>query len=156
MEHTPHVVMVCHGNICRSPIAERVARRVAEQRGLDVRITSAGVSDEEHGNPIDPRAVQVLAAAGYRTDGHRAHQVTADEIREADLVVAAEQHHVDRMLRLVPGATNLRLFSDYDPEAADGEGLPDPWYGGMDGFHQTLAAIERSVPAILDELTGRR
>lgn len=146
--------MVCHGNICRSPMAERVARARAAERGLEVEITSAGVSDEEHGGPIDPRAVRVLTAAGYDASQHRAHQITAREIREADLVVAAEQYHVDRMRRLVPDAQNLRLFSDFDPQAEPGDGLPDPWYGGMEGFHTTLAAIERAVPKILDELAG--
>ena len=92
-----------------------------------------------------------MTAAGHDASGHRAHQVTADEIRSADLVVAAEQHHVDRMKRLVPDADNLRLFSDFDPEGRPGEGLPDPWYGGMDGFVETLAVIERAMPAILDE-----
>ena len=145
------LLFICHGNICRSPMGERVARSLASERGLDVEITSAGVSDEEHGNPIDRRAAKVLTAAGHDASGHRAHQVTADEIRSADLVVAAEQHHVDRMKRLVPDADNLRLFSDFDPEGRPGEGLPAPWYGGMDGFVETLAVIERAMPAILDE-----
>lgn len=146
------VVFVCHGNICRSPMAERVARRMAAEQGLDMVATSAGVSDEEEGNPIDHRARQVLEAAGYDAGGHVAHQVTADEIRGADLVVAAEQYHLDRIRRMVPGATNLHLFSEYDPQAGAGAGLPDPWYGGMDGFHDTLAAIERAMPGVLDEL----
>ena len=55
------------------------------------------------------------------------------------------------MKRLVPDADNLRLFSDFGPEGRPGEGLPDPWYGGMDGFVETLAVIERAMPAILDE-----
>ncbi|MGO4956926.1 low molecular weight protein-tyrosine-phosphatase [Luteococcus sp. Sow4_B9] len=146
------LIMVCHGNICRSPMLERVARAHAQDAGLDVEITSAGVSTEELGNPIDPRAVEVLREAGYETSGHRAHQISADEIRGADLVVAAEQRHLDRMRRLVPEAQNIRLFSDFDPQAAPGDPLPDPWYGGLDGFHDTLAAIERAVPGILDEV----
>lgn len=144
------VVFVCHGNICRSPMLERVARR--EGAGRDVVFTSAGVSAEELGNPIDRRAVTVLKAAGYDTDGHRAHKITADEIRGADLVVAAEQYHLDRMRRLVPDADNLRLFSEFDPEAAPGDPLPDPWYGSADGFDETLAAIHRAMPNILAEL----
>lgn len=151
---TKRIVFVCHGNICRSPMAERVARAMAAEQGLDVEVTSAGVSDEEHGNPIDRRAAQVLREAGYDASNHRAHQVGADEIRRADLVVAAEQRHVDRMLRLVPDATNLRLVSDFDPQATPGQALPDPWYGGMDGFHDTLEVIERAMPALLDEIRG--
>ena len=150
------VLFICHGNICRSPMAERVARSHAGRDGLDdVEFTSAGVSAEELGNPIDRRAVRVLTDTGYDATHHRAHQVTADEIRAADLVLAAEPHHVDRMRRLVPDADNLGLISDYDPQAQPGDGLPDPWYGGMEGFHATLAAVERAMPALFDELRRR-
>ncbi len=69
------VVFVCWGNICRSPMAERVARGRAAEEGLTgVTFSSSGVSDEEHGGPIDARAQRVLARAGYSTGGHRAHQ----------------------------------------------------------------------------------
>ena len=77
------VVFVCWGNICRSPMAERVARGWAEREGLrDVTFTSSGVSSEELGEPIDSRAQRVLSQAGY-TSGHRAHQTSAHEIRSA-------------------------------------------------------------------------
>lgn len=146
------VVWVCHGNICRSPMGERVLRAAVAREGLDVEVTSAGVSTEELGNPIDPRAVRVLQRAGYDTTDHAAHQITAAEIRRANLVLAAEQRHVDRMLTIEPDAHNIFLVSDFDPEAEPGDGLPDPWYGEDAGFDDTLAAIERAIPAILDAL----
>jgi protein-tyrosine phosphatase len=147
------VVFVCWGNICRSPIAERVAKRAAADAGLtDVEFTSAATSREEIGAPIDARARRVLADHGYRTEGHSAHQITADEIADADLVVAAEPLHVDRMLRIAPRADNLSLLSDYDPAAEPGSGLPDPWYGGQEGFEETLAAVEAAMPGVLDEV----
>ena len=65
------VVFVCWGNICRSPMAERVARGMAAERGLDVEADSVGISSEESGNPIDRRAAAVLREAGYSTGGHR-------------------------------------------------------------------------------------
>ncbi len=147
------VVFVCWGNICRSPIAERVAERMAADAGVDgVEFTSAATSREEIGAPIDPRARAVLSAHGYRADDHAAHQVTAEEIAGADLVIAAEPIHVDRMLRIAPGADNLSLLSDFDPRAPEGSGLPDPWYGGPEGFEETLAAVEAAVPGVLDEV----
>lgn len=147
------VVFVCWGNICRSPIAERVAERAAAEAGLtDVEFSSAATSREEIGAPIDPRARQVLAEHGYRTEGHSAHQITPAEIAAADLVIAAEPIHVDRMLRMAPDADNLTLLSDYDPAAPERSGLPDPWYGGAEGFEETLAAVEAAMPGVLDEI----
>jgi protein-tyrosine phosphatase len=151
------VVFVCWGNICRSPIAERVAERMAADEGLTgVEFASAATSREEIGAPIDPRARRVLAAHGYRDGGHSAHQITPDEIADADLVVAAEPIHADRMLRMAPDADNLSLLSDYDPDAPEGSGLPDPWYGGPEGFEETLAAVEAAMPGVLDEVRRRQ
>ncbi len=151
------VVFVCWGNICRSPMAERVAERAAADAGLTgVEFSSAGTSREELGSGIDPRAVDVLAEHGYRTDGHSAHQITSDEIEAADLVIAAEPIHLDRMRAMAPDADNLSLISDYDPEAEPGAGLPDPWYGGADGFADTLAAVEAAVPGVLDRIRELR
>ncbi len=147
------VVFVCWGNICRSPMAERVAQGWAERAGLrGVRFTSAGTSSEELGEPIDSRAQRVLARAGYSTGGHRAHRISAAEIRDADLVIAMEDVHLRIMQRLVPDAGNLALLTDFDPDAEPGSGVPDPWYGSADGFNGTLAAIEAAMPGVLDRV----
>lgn len=147
------VVFVCWGNICRSPMAERVAEREAADAGLTgVEFSSAATSRDEIGAPIDRRAVAVLAENGYRTGGHSAHQITRDEIEGADLVVAAEQIHLDKLRAIAPGAGNLSLISDYDPSASPGSGLPDPWYGTQDGFYETLAAVRAAMPAVLDKV----
>lgn len=147
---TVNVVFVCWGNICRSPMAERVAKGWAEREGLDdVSFTSAGTSREELGGPIDRRAQQVLAGAGYSTGGHRAHQVSAAEIRDADLVIAMEDLHLALMRRLAPDADNLALLTDFDPNAEAGSGVPDPWYGSASGFNGTLAAIEAAMPGVV-------
>jgi len=147
------VIFVCWGNICRSPIAERVAQRAAEEAGLTgVVFTSAATSPEELGEPMDPRAADVLQRHGYRAEGHVAHQVTADELEEADLVVAMEDIHVGRLRRLDPDAEHIFLLSDFDPEAVPGSGLPDPWYGPDSAFDETLAAVEAAVPGVLDRV----
>jgi protein-tyrosine phosphatase len=149
---TVSVIFVCWGNICRSPIAERVAERQAADQGLDgVRFTSAGTSTEELGEPIDPRAASVLREHGYRTDGHSAHQITADELAEADLVVAMERLHVGRMQR-IGDTSRVRLLTDFDPDAEPGSGVPDPWYGGPEGFDRTLDAVRAAMPGILDQI----
>ena len=140
------VVFVCWGNICRSPMAERVARGMAAERGLDVEADSVGISSEESGNPIDRRAAAVLREAGYSTGGHRARRGTS-----ADLVVVAERFHIGRLEQLCPDA-NYALINDFNPAMPKGQDLDDPWYGPASGFRSTLADIEAAMPGILDAL----
>ncbi len=151
------VVFVCWGNICRSPMAERVAEKMAADQGLTgVDFTSAATSREELGAPIDRRAEDVLREHGYRVDGHVAHQITRAEIERSDLVIAMEDIHVTRMMGLAPEATNVSLLTDFDPDAEPGSGVPDPWYGSADGFQDTLAAVEAAMPGVLDRVRGLR
>jgi len=146
------VIFVCWGNICRSPIAERVAEKMAADEGLrGVRFSSAATSTEELGEPMDPRAADVLRRHGYRTGDHVAHQIQPDELAEADLVVAMESLHVDRMRR-IGDVSRVRLLTDFDPDAEPGSGVPDPWYGGPEGFEDTLAAVEAAMPGVLDHV----
>ncbi len=151
-----HIVFVCWGNICRSPMAERVARVALDEAGLDqVRVSSAATSREELGAPMDSRARRTLREAGYDADGHRAHQITAEEIASADLVVAMEDIHVERMRRITGRENpNVTLLSSFDPSALPGEGVPDPWYGGQDGFTTTLEMIERAMPGLVEHTRG--
>lgn len=146
----PLVVFVCWGNICRSPMAERVARKWLDDAGVPARVTSAGVSDEEGPAPMDRRARAALERAGYDGAGHMAHQIDAEEIDSADLVIAAEPMHIAAMRRLSPLAGNLRLISDFDPSKKPGTPLPDPWYGPDSRFTATLRAIEAAMPGIVD------
>lgn len=147
------VIFVCWGNICRSPIAERVAEKRAAERGVDDLVfTSAATSREELGAPMDDRAAAVLRRHGYRSGGHVAHQITRSEIENADLVLAMESIHLDKMRAIAPGADNLQLLTDFDPDASPGEGIPDPWYGPASGFERTLASVEAAIPGLLDHL----
>lgn len=147
------VVFVCWGNICRSPMAERVAEQAAADASLTgVEFTSAATSTEELGNRMDRRATAVLRERGYRTGDHRAHRITAAEIATADLAIAMEPIHLTKMLAAAPGATNLSLLTDYDPDAEPGSGVPDPWYGTPAGFYGTLEAIESAIPGVLDRV----
>lgn len=146
------VVFVCWGNICRSPMAEQVAREWAARDGIEADFSSAGVSAEEAGNPIDHRAAAVLRQAGYPVTPHRAHRITADEIRQAELVIGMERLHLERMRRLVPDADNLALLTDFDPEAIPGSPVDDPWYGPSARFSDTLASVEAAMPALMAQL----
>ena len=147
------VVFVCWGNICRSPMAERVARAMAAELGIDVETDSVGISSEESGNPIDRRAAAVLRQSGYDPTGHRARRVTLADLAGMDLVVAAENFHISRLELLYPGG-NYALLNDFNPAMPKGQDLQDPWYGPASGFDDTLADIEAAMPGILAAVAG--
>jgi len=135
-------------------MGERIALAWSEQEGLGIRADSAGVSDEERDNPIDPRAARILRAHGYDPGAHRAKLVTSALVGASSLVLGFEPQHLRMLRRIVPDATNLRLVTDFDPSAKPGSGIPDPWYGGPADFEETLAAIEAAMPGILAEVRG--
>lgn len=147
-----HVQFICWGNICRSPMAERIALRLAEDRDLDVQFSSAGISSEERGNPMDRRAAALLAEHGYEVEGHGARQVSEEMAEDVDLFVVAERFHGERLQQLGVTWDRIRLVTDFDPEAASGDPLPDPWYGGSEDFQATFEVLERALPKLLDEL----
>lgn len=143
-----HLCFVCSGNICRSPMAASVLRARLNAEGLPtVRVSSAGIGPWHAGEPMDERAARTLAAAGYSCE-HTAAQVNPNHA-EADLVLAMDTGHY-RALRRVVEPERLRMFRSFDP-LADGDDLdvPDPYYGGEDGFTDLLACIERCAAGIV-------
>jgi protein-tyrosine phosphatase len=147
---TPVILFICWGNICRSPMAEEVARaKAAEERLAHVSFASAGVSAEEAGHPMDPRAVAVLRDAGYQVGPHTARKVTAQEILDADLVIGMEEVHLTKLRQLVPHADHLYLLTDFDPNSLPGSEIEDPWYGDADDFVTTLRQIEAAMPELI-------
>ncbi len=144
------ILFVCWGNICRSPMAEVVAREQAAREGLrGITFHSAGVSAEEAGNPIDPRAAATLTAAGYHPGPFTAHKVTPDEVKSASMLIGMEELHLSRLRTLVPQAHNLYLLTDFDRDAVPGSPIEDPWYGDDSDFQTTLAEIEAAMPEVL-------
>lgn len=148
-----HLVFVCHGNICRSPMAERVARRMLAERGIDATVESYGLSAEESGNPIDRRAVRVLRERGYDADNHTARRIQPRDMDGVDLVIGVEPYHVRQLQALAPDA-KVALLNDFNSELDPDTSLIDPWYGDQEGFYDTLADIEAAMPAIINELLG--
>lgn len=117
---TYKILVVCTGNICRSPMGEIVLRQRLEEAGIgEFEITSAGVSTEETGNPVDRRAASVLREHGYEVPAdHHAHRATAEELREADLVLAMTTGHARSLRRMMneEGAdtSKLHLWREFD------------------------------------------
>lgn len=148
------VVFVCSGNICRSPMAEKVFLEHLRRAGLDdqVEVVSVGTGGWHVGEPADPRAVDVLARHGYRTD-HAAAQLTDEHATgpdAADLLVALDAGHARALRRMVRDPDRVRLLRSFDPEAGPGgQDVPDPYYGGRSGFDEVLDMIEAAMPGLL-------
>ncbi len=151
------IIVVCLGNICRSPIGEVVLSEKIARAGLDdrVEVVSAGTGGWHVGEPMDRRAATVLASAGYDGSAHRASQFEPHWHDDYDLVLAMdENNHTDLTDLSADGSTErLRMFRDFDPRAAGGDrDVPDPYYGGDDGFAHVLATVERTSEAIVAAL----
>lgn len=151
---TPYrIAIVCLGNICRSPMAEVVLARMVDQAGLGdlVEVTSAGTGDWHLGEPIDERAGTVLREAGYDPSRHRARQLDPGWF-DRDLLLAMDATNLADVQALAGGRPGVDpgrvlMFRDFDP---DGPGdVPDPWYGGPDGFTQALEMVERTSRALV-------
>ena len=139
------VLFICHGNICRSPMAEFVLKDMARKRGVENRfvIASAAVSREEIGNPVYPPARREMQKHGVACDGHAAHQITRKELEEYDFIYYMDESNA-RYLRRLFGcdAEKCRKLLARD--------VADPWYSG--DFAQTWADIVEGCEIILEEL----
>lgn len=149
------VLFVCTGNICRSPTAEGVFRALAERAGLGDRllIDSAGTHGYHIGDPPDPRAVSHAKRRGYDLSKLRARRVTAEDFERFDLILACDRGHHGLLRRLADKAQHGRIamFLDYAPELGLSE-IPDPYYGGPEGFEHVLDIVERAAEGLLTAL----
>ncbi len=145
-----HIDFVCTGNICRSPMAEVIVRDKFEDAGLaqQVRVTSSGIGGWHIGQQADERARAELKAAGYDGESHRAQQFGGEQF-DADLIVALDTNHVSELVARGVPEERIRLLRSFDPEAPEGAGVEDPYYGGPEGFVQTRKQIEAAADGIL-------
>jgi protein-tyrosine phosphatase len=151
---------VCLGNICRSPTAEGVMRRLVDEAGLADRIEvdSAGTAGYHVGDPPDRRA---LAEAGRRGTVLESvgRQLGVADLERFDLLVVMDRSNLADARRLARGtdaADRIRLLREFDPEAGDDLEVPDPYYGGADGFAAVYDVVERSCRGLLDHLRSER
>lgn len=149
------VALVCLGNICRSPMAAVVLAEHLDRAGLSdrVRVDSAGTGDWHMGMPMDERAVTVLTGAGYDASRHRAARFTAALAHDHDLVLAMDARNLSDLRALGAGRGEqhrVRRYRDFDPEGPGD--VPDPFYGGPDGFDDVLAMVERTSATLVRSL----
>jgi len=141
------VLFVCTGNICRSPTAEAVLRHLAAEEGIDLRIASAGIGDWHVGSAPDKRAQHHAKGRGYDMSALRARQVRPSDFAEFDLILAMDGGHLQALQRMAPPGQRhkVRLF-------IAGRDVPDPYYGGPEGFEQVLDLVEAACRDLLQEM----
>ncbi len=152
------VLFVCLGNICRSPTAHGVFDRKVKLQGLQdqVRTDSAGTAAYHVGNPPDRRSSAAAAARGYDLTQLRARQAVAEDFHHFDYILAMDESNLFDLRQIAPpGAkAELKLFLDYAPLLSTSE-VPDPYYGGADGFDQVLDLVEEAADGLLDVIERR-
>jgi protein-tyrosine phosphatase len=152
------ILFVCMGNICRSPTAEGVFRHYAGRQApdLDLLIDSAGTHDYHVGDPPDPRTVKAAARRGIDLRGLRARQVQAADFGRFDLILAMDPlNHVTLLDRSPPEYhARIRLLLEFAPQAGRLD-VPDPYYGGADGFEEVLDLVDAAAPGLLAEIRQR-
>jgi protein-tyrosine phosphatase len=152
------ILFVCMGNICRSPTAEGVMRRLVREAGLEdrVELDSAGTGGWHAGEPPDARATAAAARRGTTLEG-AARQVTVDDFDRYDLLLAMDGSNLHELRQLAPDAeagARARLLREFDPGSAGAVDLdvPDPYYGGSRGFDTVLDLVEAACRGLLAEV----
>ncbi|MGH6791859.1 MAG: low molecular weight protein-tyrosine-phosphatase [Methyloceanibacter sp.] len=153
------LLFVCLGNICRSPMAEGVFRRVAEEEGVMhlFELDSAGMGDWHVGQAPDTRAREAAHGRGIDISGQSARQVTHDDFAAFDLLLAMDGSNYAELSELAPKEARhkIRRFLDFAPHVGTKD-VPDPFYGGRDGFDHALDLIEAAARGLLADLLGEK
>jgi protein-tyrosine phosphatase len=149
------ILFVCLGNICRSPTAEIVFRTLAESeaRDLAVEADSAGTADYHLGAAPDARSQQAARRRGYDMSALRARMVAPEDFERFDLILAMDTENAAVLSRRAPPArlNRVRLFLEFAPEVGTTE-VPDPYYGGPNGFEQVLDLVEAAARGLIAHL----
>lgn len=155
MSAPTRVLFVCLGNICRSPTAHGVFESLVARAGLasQVEVRSGGTVGHHAGDPPDERSQAHARARGYDLSHLRAHQVTAHDLADADLVLAMDRSNLANLERLaaVADRPKIKLFLDFAPAQPRRE-VPDPYYGGPAGFEEVLDLVEAASHGLLAHL----
>ena len=149
------VLFVCTGNICRSPTAEGVMRKLVTERGYGERIVidSAGTHGYHEGEPPDPRSIEAALQRGIDLSQQRARRIREGDFSNFDLILAMDRGHARILSRAAPrhGEARIAMFLDYAPHLGASD-VPDPYYGGEGGFELVLDMAEAAAAGLLEAI----
>jgi protein-tyrosine phosphatase len=154
--HDISVLMVCLGNICRSPMAEGVFHLLLREEGLDdhIRVDSAGTGGWHVGESPDIRSIRTAAGHGVTLTGS-AQQLQSEDFRKFDYIVAMDRSNLENIEGFrdgLGGDAALYLLREFDPEGGPGAEVPDPYYGGAGGFEDVYGMVERACRGLLGHI----
>jgi len=151
------VLFVCLGNICRSPTAEGIFRQYVEKAGLSDKITmdSAGTSDWHIGKTPDPRTQAAAAVRGYDLSTLRGRQAVPADFAKFDLILAMDNSNLSNLQAIQPANSKAELALYLPRFGISPDEVPDPYYGGEDGFELVLDMLEQASQVLLDEIKAR-
>ena len=149
----PNILFVCLGNICRSPTAEAIFRQRAAIAGLECYIDSAGTGGWHAGDPPDPRAIEYGTNRGYDFTGQSARKAVKTDFSQFDYILAMDAQNLSDLRILCPPgySGHLSRFLDFAPQSSVKD-VPDPYYGGADGFKTVIDLIEAASDGLIRHL----
>ena len=156
MSEVTRICFVCLGNIVRSPLAENMFMHLADEANVahKYEVDSAGTSGYHIGESPDPRMRRVAARYGLHYDG-RARKFTPQDFDRFDLIIPMSPNNRDDLLRIAPDDDSegkIHLLREFDPQGGPDASVPDPYYGGIEGFEEVYKIVERSCRGLLREL----
>ncbi|MFI3243466.1 MAG: low molecular weight protein-tyrosine-phosphatase [Akkermansia sp.] len=154
---TPRILFVCLGNICRSPAAEIICRQLAKDSNIALHIDSCGTASYHVGSAPDARMQAALRQLGYRYDGHKARQFSPRDFEQFELIIAQDEQNKRDILRLARSPEHqakVHSMSEWFPAAWKNKhsSVPDPYYGGQQGFEEVIHLLHDSCQLLLEEL----
>jgi protein-tyrosine phosphatase len=150
------VLFVCMGNICRSPLAQGVFENVLRREGLEdeVSVDSAGTGHWHVGSPPDERALSAASLRGLDLSAQRARQIAREDCQSFDYIMTMDEENYHMVSSLCRGSAVVRPFLDFATGSPERE-VPDPYYGGPDGFEHVLDLVEEASEGLLEDIRER-
>jgi protein-tyrosine phosphatase len=150
------VLFVCRGNICRSPLAQGAFENILRREGLEdeVFVDSAGTGPWHVGDPPDKRAQKSASLRGLDLSSQRAHRITPDDCQKFDYILTMDEENYRAVAALCRGSAVVRPFLNFATDSPERE-VPDPYYGGPNGFEYVLDLVEEASEGLLSDIRER-